>query len=30
MLAYADWSSTGAHYEVRYFSDVALPEFHSK
>jgi hypothetical protein len=24
-----DWSSTGTHNQVRYFSDVALPELHS-
>jgi hypothetical protein len=29
MLAFADWSSTGTQYQVRYFSDVALPELHS-
>ena len=29
MLAFADWSSTGTHYQVCYFSDVALPELHS-
>ena len=23
MLAFTDWSSTGTHYQVRYFSDVA-------
>ena len=28
MLAFADWSSTGTHYQVSYFSDV-LPELHS-
>ena len=29
MLAFADWWSTGTHYLVRYFSDLALPELHS-
>ena len=28
-LAFADWSNTGTHYQVSYFSDVALPELHS-
>jgi hypothetical protein len=28
MLAFADWSSTGTHYQVRYFSDIALPELY--
>ena len=26
---FAAWSSTGTHYQMRYFSDVALPELHS-
>ena len=29
MLAFADWSSTGTHYQVLYFSNVALPELHN-
>ena len=28
-FGFRDWSSTGTHYQVRYFSDVALPELHS-
>ena len=28
MLAFADWTSTGTHYQVHNFSDVALPELH--
>jgi hypothetical protein len=29
MFAFANWSSTGTHYQVHYFSDVALPQLHS-
>jgi hypothetical protein len=28
-VGFRDWLSTGTHYQVRYFSDVALPELHS-
>ena len=29
MLAFADWSNNSTHYQVRYFSDVALLQLHS-
>ena len=28
-VGFRNWSSTGTHYQLRYFSDVALPELHS-
>jgi hypothetical protein len=28
-VGFCDWSSTGTHYQVRYFSDVALTKLHS-